>query len=331
MEDSRGVPLSSYTKIMPKIVFFGSDDLISLPILQHLVNVYSKSNILAVITKPDKPKGRGKNLIPTPIKLFALQNNIKVYTPETKNDLENPYFIKTLEELEPDYFVVASYGKILPLALLKIPKKFPLNIHPSLLPKYRGPSPIHFAILNGDKYTGVTVFIINEQMDAGDIILQREIEISPEDDYLTLTQKLVNLAKSLIVEAIECVERGDYKKVKQDEENASYTRLITKKDGLINWQEPAELIERKIRAFIHWPTTYTYYKNKLLKILKAKAKNGDKKTDPGVVLEISPDSFSVQCGEGILQIFEVQPENSKKMSAKDFINGYRINVGDKLG
>ncbi len=293
---------------------------------------------LAAITEPDKPKGRGKKLTPPPVKIIAEQFKIPVYQPQTKSELSS-----LILKLKPDLIIVAAYGKILPKEVLEIPKYKAINVHPSLLPKYRGPSPIQSAILNGDKETGVTIMLISEEMDAGDILAQEKIKIKKQN-WKELSKELAELGGNLLIETIPkylCgIEKFNWCKTiipikahPQDHSKASYTKLIKKEDGHINWSKSAFEIERMIRAYFPWPGTFTKIKSsssklngKILKIHKAhlpKKSPSLASKPPGTVFQIKKNEIAVSCGnKSILILDEVQLEGKKKMEIDDFLNGY---------
>lgn len=303
-----------------KIVFFGTPEF-ALPSLE---GIFETENLLAVVTQPEKPKGRGLKPSASPVKLWAQQKGIPSWEPDKLNE---ETFLSKLRELSPDLIVVCSYGKILPKTVLKIPKYGCWNIHASLLPKYRGASPINWALLNGEKVTGITVFLMEEGLDTGPILLQKEIPISEEDTAIELNHKLSLLAKEVILEAITLHKKGALKVFPQGKEGVSYAPILKKKDGFFTFEEPAWKIERKVRALVPWPTAYTYFKNKLVKIFLAKAIPLESKEKPGTILKVNKEGLLVATSEGGLLIKELQMEGKKKISGYEFACGQRLKVG----
>lgn len=310
-----------------KIIFFGSD-IFGLPSLEKIKRKYE---ISCVITAPDKPKGRGLKLLPTPVKEWATMNGIDVYQPD-KFD-EN--FINKLKKIEPDLIILISYGKILPPPVLKIPKIAPINVHPSLLPKYRGPAPIEWALINGEEKTGISIIKMNERIDEGEIIIQKEVEILPYDNAFTLKNKLSQIAGDVLMEGIEIyIKEG---KTYPQKGEASYAPKLKKEDGLIKWEERAEKIYNLVRGLIIWPGTFTYINlngiKKLLKIYKVEI--GEKEGiygKPGEIIKIENEFIEIACGNGTIKIKELQIEGKSKMNVSQFLCGYhkRINIGDFL-
>lgn len=287
----------------------------------------SKEELVAVITQPDRPKGRGLKLAPTPVKETALHYNISVFQPEKIKDKE---IYDLVRGLKPDLIVIVAYGQILPKEILDIPKYGVINVHASVLPKYRGAAPVQWALLNGEKFTGVTVMKVTETLDAGDIILQETLPIYDSDITSTLTEKLFKLGAQLLVRAVSQIRSGKASYVKQDEKKVTYAPTLKKENGVIDWRKKAKGISDQIKAFNPWPVAYTYYKGKTLKILKAEqmAKEG---CSEGRVMEIIKNrGFVVGACDGALLITEVQPESGKKMSAWDFLAGHKLQVGDVL-
>jgi methionyl-tRNA formyltransferase len=282
-------------------------------------------DIPVVVSQPDKPKGRGNPVMPTPVKQLAEKHGIKVYQPEKiKNNTEAEAL---LSSLKPDFFAVAAYGKILPPSILAIPECAPINLHFSLLPAYRGAAPLNWAILNGDEYTGVTSMRMNEGMDTGDILLTSAVPINKKD-AVTLGEELAVIGGELLVRTL-----SDYHSItpKPQREGASMAPMLNKEMGLIVWSEPAAVIERKIRAFIPWPTAYTHLAGRLLKIFAAEVISGGAEgRSAGEICSVGKSAFGVITGEGILMVKEVQAEGKRRMSAGEFLAGFRLNAGDRL-
>ncbi|MDF2953325.1 MAG: Methionyl-tRNA formyltransferase [Thermodesulfobacterium sp.] len=306
-----------------RIVFFGTPEF-AIPSLEGL---YEKEKLVAVVTQTDKPKGRGLKPSPSPVKHWALLKGIKVLEPLK---LKDPQFIDNIKNFLPDLIVVCAYGKIFPKELLEIPKFGCWNIHASLLPKYRGASPINWAILEGEKETGITIMLMDEGLDTGPILLQKKIPILKEDTAITLSQKLARLGKEAILEAIELHKKGVLKPLPQPEEGISYAPILKKEDGFFTFEEPAKIIERKTKAFLPWPTAFTYYKNKLLKVFSAKTIPIEHKEKPGTILDINKEGVLVAASENAILLKEVQLEGRKKISAYEFACGQRIKKGALL-
>jgi len=310
-----------------KIIFFGTSEFGSV-VLGKLVQAGYKP--VLVVTTPDKPAGRNLKLISSPVKILAEQYSLPVAQPEKlglakfcKSNLAKP-------SLEPDLFVVASYGEILPKEVLDIPKKGTLNVHPSLLPKYRGPSPVHTAILNGDKSTGVTIMLLDEKMDHGPILANSKLEIlNSKFTFPELRDKLAELGADLLIKTIPEWVAGSIKAAAQDDSKAAYTKIFAKEDGKIDWNEPAEHIERQVRAFAPWPGTWTLWDKKLLKVLKARVITipGEyQHAKPGTIFSFE-SQFAIITKEQALLVEEVQLEGKKPMSSKEFLLGHKAIIG----
>jgi len=258
-----------YTYKPIKIVFFGTSEYGAL-ILKSLIGqkIVGEYEISLVVTPPDKPAGRGKELKPSAVKNLANQFNLAVDTPNSLKN--NPGFVSKLKKMKPDFLVLASYGKIIPKVILEIPTKYPLNIHPSLLPKYRGASPISAAIQNGDTYTGGTVMVMNEKMDEGDLLAISRLKIGSKDTREALEGKLARLGANMINQVLHLTTINQLKPRSQNHNAATYTKPLEKEDGLINWEKPPENIERMIRAYYPWPGVWTRYNGKILKLLPNK-------------------------------------------------------------
>ena len=284
-----------------KIIFIGVSEF-GVPILESLVD--NKYNIVSVITFPDKPIGRKKEIDFTPIKKTAQEYNLPVLQPEKISEIE--YDIK---KLQPDLFIVASYGKIIPKKILDIPFLGCLNIHPSLLPKYRGPSPIQTAILNGDKKTGITIMLMDEKIDHGPILFQEEMDINLDDNYKDLEKKLSQRSGLILVNILPQYFNNKIKAKKQNESEATYTKILSREQGEIDFKKSAQEIERKIKAFYPWPGTWFFLNKKRIKIIKAKATDKKEKT-------------SLKTGRSFLSLEIVQPEGKKPMTGEEFFRGY---------
>jgi len=282
--------------------------------------------IIAVITAPDKPVGRKQELLPSPVKKWALENNLSVLQPEKIRDSE---WIEKIKKLNPDLIILCAYAQIIPKEILDIPKYNALNVHPSLLPKYRGASPVHAAILNGDKTSGVTIMLMDEEMDHGDIVANSKLEIrNPKITYKELEDKLIDVSADLLIKTLPDWVEGKIKAQPQDHSKASFCKIIKKQDGKIDWNKSAQEIERTIRAFHQWPTSYTFFNNKQLKVLEVYPVSRDERLHGadtkkiGEVFLADDKELMVQTGNGILILKQIQLEGKKPMSARDFLNGH---------
>ncbi|MBD3379645.1 MAG: methionyl-tRNA formyltransferase [Candidatus Omnitrophica bacterium] len=306
-----------------RIVFFGTGEF-GLPSLGMLAG--SRHEITAVVTRPDRRKGRGMRVKPSPVKKYILDKGIKaeLLQPADPSDKE---FQDTLRQKQADLFIVIDYGKFLSVDILKVPEGFCLNLHPSLLPEYRGASPVNYAILDGRRMTGNTVFRMDRRMDAGDIILRERLEIRPEDDAVSLSRRLSEKGALLLMSAIDLIEKGAAVFTPQDDTAATFAPRLDRKMAKIDWSAGSEQICRKVRGLKPWPGTFTRYGGKALKIIEASADQGSGK--PGEILSTSP--LVVAAGKGAVKIDKVHPEGKKAMDAGEYIKGARIEKGDELG
>ena len=304
------------------IVFMGTPEF-ALPTLEKIHN--SSHSILSVITQPDRPKGRGQKQVDSPIKKFALENNLPVLQPATVNTKE---FIASLLENRPDYIIVVAFGQILSETLLKVPKQFCINLHSSLLPKYRGAAPINRAILNGETRSGVTTMIMDKGMDTGDILLVDETPIEQNDDAQCLHDKLSEQGGKLVLETLSRLQKNDLLPTPQNSDLASYAPKLKKEESLIDWKIDAESIFNKIRGLSPWPGTHTLYNGKRLAILKGEIVLGESSDRPGHVERITDTGIEVGTGKNRLKITELKLEGKKAMPVKSFLSGYKITRDD---
>lgn len=305
------------------IVFFGTSEFAIEP-LEALLG--SRHKVLALVTQPDRQRGRNLKLSPPATKVLALSKGIPVYQPEDASSIDSVNYLKGLRA---DLFVVIAFGQILRKSVLSIPKFYAINLHGSLLPKYRGAAPTNWAVINGDKTSGVTIIKMNERMDEGDIILKREAAIDPEDTNITLNEKLSSLGAGALLEAIDIIEKKAAAPEKQDGSKATYAPKLKKEDGLIDWSEPAAVIHNKVRGFLPWPGAYTRYNGRTLKILKTETADaaGDD-LEIGEVADIIKDKgIIVRTGSGDLLIKYLQLEGKKEMDADSFVRGHKIERG----
>ena len=304
------------------IVFMGTPEF-ALPTLEKIYN--SSHSILSVITQPDRPKGRGQKQVDSPIKKFALENNLPILQPATVNTKE---FIASLLENRPDYIIVVAFGQILSETLLKVPKQFCINLHSSLLPKYRGAAPINRAILNGETRSGVTTMIMDKGMDTGDILLVDETPIEQNDDAQCLHDKLSEQGGKLVLETLSRLQKNDLLPTPQSSDLASYAPKLKKEESLIDWKIDAESIFNKIRGLSPWPGTHTLYNGKRLAILKGEIVLGESSDRPGHVERITDKGIEVGTGKNRLKITELKLEGKKAMLVKSFLSGYKITRDD---
>ena len=307
-----------------KIVYMGTPDFFFF-FLEKMIE--AGHDIVAVVTQPDKPKGRSDKLIPSPVKECALKHGIQILQPKK---IREPEVVEELKNLGADIFVVAAFGQILSQEVLDIPKFGCVNIHASLLPKYRGAAPIQMCILNGDTTTGVTIMQMNAGMDTGDILIAKEIQIDDEDTAGTLFDKLMYLGADLIVEALPKIENAELIPVPQDEDKSTKCGKINKEMGHINWKMSSGKIQNVVRAMSPWPSAFTGLNGKMLKLWKVKAWREKAKGEPGTIGEVNKDSILINTGDGMLEVFELQLEGKKRMQVKDFLLGYPLKVGDIL-
>lgn len=313
------------------IIFMGTPELAA-TVFEKLIE--SDHNILAAVTQPDRPVGRGKKIKYSPVKELALEHNIPVLQPIKAREED---FIKELENYNPDLIVVAAYGQILPESILNLPKYGCINVHTSLLPKYRGASPIQWAIMNGDEKTGVTIMHMEASLDTGDIIIQEEVIIDKKETAATLHDKLAICGGNLLLEAIKLLEEGRAPRIKQDDSKATYVKTIDKSEGSIDFSEPAQVIERKIRGLNPWPSAYTFLKGQNLKVWEAQvlredeARLSSKEAIPGQIIDVSDKGLIVKTGDGYLNLLEIQLAGKKRMKVADFLRGNKVEVGTELG
>ena len=306
-----------------KIIFMGTPDFAAAS-LEALID--SRHEIQAVVTQPDKPKGRKGELTPSPVKVVAEEKGIKVYQPLKVRDEE---FVETLRAYNPDVIVVVAFGQIIPLSILKMPKFGCVNIHGSLLPKYRGAAPIQWAVLDGEKETGITTILMDEGIDTGDILLKKTIKIEADETSGSLFDKLMALGAETILETLDELEKGSLTPTKQGESPTAYAKMLTKAMGLIDFTRSAKELDCFVRGMDPWPSAYTLLAGKTLKLWKVRAVDGSGKA--GSVIEIGKESFTIACGEGAIEVLEVQLEGKKRMSAGDFLKGSTLNIGQELG
>lgn len=307
-----------------KIVFFGSP-VLALPSLKKLLE--TDHSIDLIITQPDRPSGRGKKLMPCPVKKTALDLNIPYYQPlKIRKD---KIALDKIKEIEPDLNVVVAYGQIIPSSIIYLPRYNSLNVHFSLLPKYRGASPVQKALLDGEAKTGITIFELNEKMDEGDILVQEEVNIFPDENAADLEARLAQKGADLLIKAIAQIDKLKHRK--QDHSQATYAPKIRKEDGKIDWTKNSLYIERRVRAFTPWPSAYAFLKDIRIKIHKGRKieKEAPPGSSAGEISGIKKEGIEICCGEGSIYLIEsLQPENRKRMDAYAFSLGAEIKPGD---
>ena len=320
-----------------KILFMGTSEF-AVPSLEELLA--ERSDLIGVVTQPDRPSGRGNRLTPPPIKVVAAAHNLPIYQPEKVRHRD---FIRVLRELKPDAIVVVAFGQILPKSVLDLPPCGCLNVHPSLLPKYRGAAPVQWALINGETETGVTIMLLDEGQDTGDIILQKRHPIDQRDNAATLSNRLAKVAPPLLIQLLAAASDGPPPHQPQNHAEATHAPRLTKEMGQIDWNQPADGIRNLVRGTSMWPGAYTYFSDDLrLKIIACTVVDGGtlrlpSQADPtpgafstGTIQISSDKDLIVHTGAGALRLDCVQPANKKEMDARAFLNGHRLKTGDRF-
>lgn len=308
-----------------KIIFMGTPDF-AVPTLQALIG--SRHEIVGVYTQPDKEQGRGKKLVASPVKECALEAGLPVFQPKS---LRKQEVIDEMRALQADAIVVAAYGQILRKAVLNMTKYGCINVHGSLLPKYRGAAPIQWAVLNGEEVSGITIMQMDEGIDTGDILAQQEIPLDPKETGDSLFEKLSLLGGPLLLKVLDGLEAGTIVPEKQGESTTEYAKMLDKSMGLLDFQKSAEELERLVRGLNSWPSAYTYYNGRMMKIWAADVVPDDSDHMPGTVCAVTKRDFAVKCGKDALKITELQPEGKKRMLTDAFLRGCQIHEGDRIG
>lgn len=307
-----------------RILFMGTPDF-AVPCLEVLIN--SKHEVVGAVTQPDKPVGRGHKLTPPPVKKCAVEKGIDVFQPET---LKNFAFREELERLAPELIIVVAYGKILPEYILNYPKYGCINIHASLLPKYRGAGPIQWSVVNGEKKTGITSMLMEKGLDTGDMLLKCETEIGEYETADELHDRLMVMGAELLEKTVECVENGTLKPEKQNDDEATYAPMISKETAKIDWSKPSKEIICLICGMNSWPVAHTVYEEEPLKIYRVTAGKAAK-GKAGEILCADENGIEILCGDGCTVVAtEVQFSGSKRMKVRDYLNGHKITVGEIL-
>jgi methionyl-tRNA formyltransferase len=309
-----------------RIVFMGTPDFAKSSLAALLEK---KEQVVGVYTQPDRPRGRGKKVSYSPVKELAQEHQIPVFQPPT---LKNDLVYAQLQDLDPDIIVVVAYGQILPGQVLNLPALGCVNVHASLLSKYRGAAPIHWAIISGETVTGITTMFMTEQLDAGDMILQKQLAISPEMTVGEVHDRLAVLGGELLIETLTLMKQGNCPRIPQNDQEATYAPMLHDFHEVISWDANAQAIVNKIRGMNPWPGAYTMRNGERLKIYVAHVIEGfSERGTPGQVLAIDQNGFVVQTGEGVLKVTHVQPAGKKQMAAAEFLKGYQLGIGETLG
>lgn len=307
-----------------RIVFMGTPDF-SVPSLEALHA--AGHDIVLVVTRQDKPQGRGRRMDAPPVKKAALQLKRPVIQPQSLRDEAT---LRALREAQADFFIVVAFGHILNETVLGMPRQGCINLHASLLPRYRGPAPIHWAVINGDKETGVTTMMMDKGLDTGDILLMAKEPIAATDTAGSLHDRLARLGSRLICQTLDAFYDGTIRRISQDHAQATYAPLLKKSDGLIDWRKPAASIEPFIRGMNPWPGAFTYWGNRRLKIFRAETSQAPVSAPPGTVLKCFAKELTVATGKGALSILELQEASGSRLPVSEFLRGCRIAAGDIL-
>ncbi|MBI5585067.1 MAG: methionyl-tRNA formyltransferase [Deltaproteobacteria bacterium] len=308
-----------------RLVFMGTPDF-AVPSLEKLVA--NKEQVVAVFTQPDRPKGRGRSLAHSPVKETALRHNLPVVQPPT---LRDPEVRENLSALRPDVLVVVAYGLLLPQAVLDVPTWGAINVHASLLPRYRGAAPIQWAVISGEEETGVTTMHLDAGLDTGDILLQHPTPIRPDDTSQTLQDRLKVLGGELLLETLQALRWGTLQPVKQDPDRATYAPPLKKDQGQLDWSLSAPELDRWIRGLSPWPKAFTSLRGKRLIIHRAEPVPSTASGEPGAIVSWDSTAIQVLTGQGILALSEVQMEGHRRLRSGDFVKGFPLQIGERLG
>ncbi|QJA06812.1 methionyl-tRNA formyltransferase [Thermosulfurimonas marina] len=307
-----------------RVVFMGTPEF-AVPALRALLE---SEEVLAVVTQPDKPRGRGRRLRPSPVKEVAFSAGLPVLAPLR---LKDPEFLEPLRALAPDLIVVAAYGKILPREVLELPRYGCWNIHASLLPKYRGADPIRWAILRGEKETGITIMLMDEGLDTGPILLQKKISIGEEETGGELYERLSRLGAEALEEALSLHKEGRLKPRPQPENGVSYAPPFKKEDAELDFHSPAWEVACRIRAFDPRPGAYTFLQGQVFKLFRPQVLDQESPEPPGTLLGVTGEKLLIACGKGVLAVSEVQLAGKRRMTVSEFLKGHRLAAGTRLG
>lgn len=306
------------------IVFMGTPEF-AVPSLEALLQ--SEDTVVGVVTQPDKPKGRGQTMATSPIKQLAEKAGVPILQPVKMKD---PNFLDALRAWQPDLIAVTAFGRILPPVILDLPPKGCVNVHGSLLPKYRGAAPIQWAVMNGERETGLTTMLMDAGMDTGPMLLQERVPIEPEDTAGSLSEKLANVGGRLLIETIRQLKAGILTPRPQDNSQATMAPLLEKEMGQIAWASPAGQIANRVRGLLPWPGSFTYAGQERWTIWKARALGDSSPAEPGTVVAVAKDAIHVATGQGVLAITELQSANSRRMTVHQYLAGHRLTPGFRL-
>ncbi len=304
-----------------RVIFMGTPDF-AVPSLEALL---TKHEVVLVVTQPDKPKGRGKKMVPTPVKACALEHGIPVLQPEK---VKEPEFVEQLRSYEPDLIAVTAFGQILNEPILEMPKYGCINVHGSLLPKYRGAAPMQWSIIDGEKVTGITTMYMAKGLDSGDMLLKAEVEITDEDTFATIHDKMAVTGANLLLDTLDQLEAGTLERIPQDHDAATYAPMITKETGHIDWSKNRQDIINLIRGLNPVPAAYTIYEEEVLKIFGATLSDVEANDAAcGEIVAVTKKGFVVKCGDGCLLITEVQARGGKRMMTDAYLRGHAVKEG----
>ena len=302
-----------------RTIFMGTPDFA----VDCLRVMHEKTDVIMVVTQPDRPKGRGQKLTASPVKLRALEYNLPIWQPEK---IKTPDCVKKLQELKPDLIVVVAFGQILSQEILDIPTLGCVNVHASLLPGYRGAAPIHWAVINGERETGVTTMLMDAGLDTGDMLLKSRVEITPDMTTGELHDKLATMGSALLADTVDGLAAGTIKGEKQDDSLSNYASMLTKETARINWKKSAQEVHNLVRGLNSWPVAWTILDGKNHKVWQTRVVEEMGGT-PGEVVKITKKSFIVATGDGAVEILEIQPPSKKRMAAGDFVRGNGVKIG----
>jgi methionyl-tRNA formyltransferase len=307
-----------------RIVFMGTPEF-AVPSLEALLQ--SEDTVVGVVTQPDKPKGRGQTMATSPIKQVAEKAGVPILQPLKMKD---PAFLDALRAWQPDFIAVTAFGRILPPVILEMPPKGCVNVHGSLLPKYRGAGPIQWAVMNGERETGITTMLMDAGMDTGAMLLQERIPIDPEDTAGSLSEKLARVGGPLLTETIRRLKAGTLTPLQQDHSQATMAPLLTKEMGQIDWTSSATDVANRVRGLSPWPGAFTYAGQERWTIWKARALGDPTTAEPGTAVAVTKEAIHVATGRGLLAILELQPANSRRMTVQHYLAGHRLTLGFRL-
>lgn len=308
-----------------RVVFMGTPDF-AVPSLQNLIK--AGYEVVGVVTQPDRPKGRKQLMTKSPVKKYAEENDLDIFQPEK---IREKAAINRVLAWKPDIIITAAYGQIIPVELLEAPKYKGINVHASLLPKFRGAAPIHQSIIQGEKETGITIMYMVKALDAGDILSQVKVPIADNDTVGTLHDKLCEAGSALLLTTLPKIEAGDIKPIPQDESLVTYSPTLKRSDELIDWNKTSTEVYNQVRGLNPWPVAFTYYKNEVFKLWQVKPINYLHNEQPGTIITVNRTSLTVATIDGAVDLLEVQPAGKRKMDIISFLQGTIIEVGEKLG